>query len=403
MKGGKPRTLKKNNRRVVLDLLRNSGEMTVAEISERVSLSKTTIMKIIDYLTGTGYVVSAGKGSSTQEGGKRPEIYKFNAQAGFVIGIHIYPREIYAAITDLGATILHDISLPVAANEQLDSALEKMATICNQLMKSCNHTGLIGIGIGSNGVTNFDQGIIQYSPHFPSWGTQIPLADLLKDKLGYNVPIVVENDCRFQVLSEKAFGMARKHSSVIAVEAGGGLGAGIMINDDLERGAHYLAGEIGHMIVNPKTTEKCSCGGQGCFEVMVSTRRLLRKAAERQDPQSLIFKGGSSSDLVPRAIFDAANSGDKLAQEIMDDIINWFAIGFSNLIMTFDPEIIVIHGIYTQAGDYFLNGLRQKIGSISLSSISKDVKIEYSNLGKERGVLGAAVYTINDYFNNWAS
>ena len=91
-------------------------------------------------------------------------------------------------------------------------------------------------------------------------------------------------------------------------------------------------------------------------------------------------------------------NGDELVSYVMDDIIEWFAIGLSNIILIFDPQIVVIHGIYTKAGDKFLDKLKEKVGQISLTNVKKETKIEFSKLGSDAGVLGAATYVIDEFF-----
>jgi predicted NBD/HSP70 family sugar kinase len=154
------------------------------------------------------------------------------------------------------------------------------------------------------------------------------------------------------------------------------------------------------MVVEPKSKEVCACGGKGCFEIMVSSDRLLRIAKERYSkyPDSIIFNNGNPDSVDIYRIFDASNKGDKLALIIMEEAINWFGIGVSNIILLYDPQIMIIQGIFAKAGKYFLENLRKKINEISLFSIKRDTEIEYSKLGDKAGVLGAASYVLSKYF-----
>ena len=97
------------------------------------------------------------------------------------------------------------------------------------------------------------------------------------------------------------------------------------------------------MIVDPEAREICACGGKGCFEAMVTTNRIVRMAEERYSdyPDSIIFNGDGSGNIDIYRIFDALNKKDKLALEIMNDVINWFGIGISNIILMYDPQIVI--------------------------------------------------------------
>jgi len=403
MISGKPKTLKRNNRRAILDILKNSDQMSTSELSEQIGLSRTTVMKTLDYFLAKGLVVRSGKGISTEEGGKKPILFSLKADSSYAISVHIFPDELYGIITDLKVNILHDLSVPLKPNEECSTCIDKVSDVCRRLLEKAgvSQSRLIGIAIGSHGVTNSSKGIVLTSPHFPSWGNDIPIKDLLLQKLGFKVPVIVDNQIRFQAFAEKTKGIARDKKNIVVLEGGIGLVAGIIVKNEIKRGIHHLAGEIGHMIINPDSGEQCVCGGKGCFEVMVSARRILRLAREgrKEYPDSRIFAGASGRELTPQQVFDAAIEGDELAHKLMDEIIHWFAVGISNIILMYDPEMIIIHGLYTAAGNDFLKNLREQVHSVSLVKIRKNVEIEYGQFGKERGAVGGAAFVVADYFS----
>ena len=225
---------------------------------------------------------------------------------------------------------------------------------------------------------------------------------LVSEALVLNAPIYVDNQIRFQVLGEKSLGVAGQKKNIIVLEGGEGLVAGIIVKNEIKRGVHYLAGEVGHMIINPDEDTLCSCGGSGCFEMMVSTKRVLASAQERRAnyPDSIIYSGSDSSETTIEDVFDAANSGDELARVLVDETIKWFTIGISNMILMYDPEVVVIQGLYAKAGPYFLENLRKGVNTCSLVRIEKDVEIQYSLLGEDRGVLGGAAFVVAEYFDH---
>ncbi len=400
---GKPKALKRNNRKAILDFLRNSDQMSASDISEKIGLSRTTVMKIVEYFLDKGLVVQSGKGVSTEEGGKKPILFSLKADSGFAISVHIFPDELYGIITDLKVNILYELSVPLKPNEECGVCIDKVSNVCRMLLEKAGvaPSRLIGIAIGSHGVTNSSKGIILTSPHFPLWGNDIPIKDLLLQKLGFEVPVLVDNQIRFQAFAEKTKGIAQEKSNIVVIEGGIGLVAGIIMKNEIKRGIHYLAGEIGHMIINADSDEQCVCGGKGCFEVMVSARRILRLAQEgrKEYPDSRVFVGASGGKLTPQQVFNASIEGDPLALKLMDDVIHWFSIGISNIILMYDPEMIIIHGLYSAAGDDFLKTLRERVHSVSLVKIRKNGEIEFGQFGKERGAVGGAAFVIADHFN----
>ncbi|MBA7508920.1 N-acetylmannosamine kinase [subsurface metagenome] len=398
----KQKTLKQINRKVILNILRNSGELSISELSKKVNLSKPTLMKIMNYYIRNRLITIAGKGSSTEEGGKRPNIFKFNADGGYAIGMIISANRLFSVITDLKSKILDKISITLKTNEGFESVLKKIIDSYNYLINNTNsdRKRIVGLAIGAYGITNFTEGKVIFSPHFPSWGKNLDLKKEILEKIPDKIPVIVDNHSRFQVFAEKILGLGKENNNLVALQAGKGLVAGVIIENEIKRGNHSLIGEIGHMIIDPEGREICACGGKGCFEAMVSTNRILRMAKEKykEYPDSIIFNGNNPDAIDIYDIFDASNKGDKLASDIMDDVINWFGIGISNIILMYDPQIMIIQGIFTKAGKYFLENLRKKINEISLFSIKRETEIKYSELGDKVGVLGAASYVLSKYF-----
>jgi predicted NBD/HSP70 family sugar kinase len=361
-------------------------------------------MKIINYYLNNDIIVSTGKGISTEEGGKKPTLYQFNATGGYVVAFHIFPDELFAVITDLKVNIFKEKSISFIENEKLPIVIELIKQAYVSLIEDTgiNKNKIIGLAIGAHGITNFQEGLVIHAPHFSSWGGEVTLKDLLLEKLTFEKPVIIDNQIRFQAFAEKIKGLAKNKKNIIVVEGGAGLVAGIIVKYEIKRGVHFLAGEIGHIIINPFTDEICACGGKGCFETMVSTKRILKLTKEKQNdcPDSSIRKGIKNRTITVWEIFDASNKGDSLACAVMDDIAQWFAIGLSNLVLAYDPEMIILQGIYTKAGNFLLNKIKEKVNEVSLIHIKKNVKIEYSKFGKEAGVVGTAAYVVSDYFND---
>ncbi len=399
----KQKTLKYTNRKAILEILRCSGEMSIAELSKKVKLSKTTLMKIMNYYIKKGLVINVGKGRSTEEGGKRPNIYKFNVEGRCAIGMGILANSLIAIVTNLDGRILKKIKLDLDEDEKFDSVLKKIIRSYEKLANEAviDRSKIIGFALGTYGITNFEEGLIILSPHFSSWGENIPMKEKILEKLSDKIPVYIDNSNRFQAFAEITRGIARDRTDIIAIKAGKGMGSGVIMENRIKRGGHFIFGEVGHMMINPKGEEICSCGARGCFESMVSAGRITKMAIDYHNnyPDSLIFKDKEPEDIDVFDIFEASRRSDALALEVLDDVTDWFAIGISNIILLYDPQLVVIQGIYTKAGEYFLKELRRKVNEISLPKIKKESEIEFSRLGEEVGALGAASYVISEYFN----
>ncbi|MGA2477788.1 MAG: ROK family protein [Spirochaetia bacterium] len=400
------KALKQNNIRTVLQLMRVRTTATVAEISLSIKLSKTTIKKLIDCLVSLNLVVSAGKGLSTEDGGKKPELFSFNRNFGYVISIHVTPDEILAATTDMAGEIEEYRTSVVGPERSLPSIIERVAQAARDFITEKSPTGekLVGIVVSLPGLADSSKGVSIYSPHYHEWGRDVPFADPLRAALGSEVEAPIFIDCvnRYQAIAERSRGAAAGAANFIIIDAlNEGLGSGIFLHGTLLQGNQSLSGEIGHMVVNPVDGVPCICGHRGCFEAMVSAKRILGlvEAARQRGERSVLFEEADNRPVELDALCAAAQQGDALSVSFIDDVARWFLIGLGNIIMVNDPELIVIQGQYVKAGDCFLSRLREGIRHIGLPDVEKKVRIEYSSLGEERGVVGGAAFVLDDYFS----
>ena len=391
--------------RAVLQLMRTRDIASVAEISGCIRLSKTTIKKIFDHLSTLNLVVSAGKGLSTEEGGKKPELFRFNRSFGYVISIHVTPDSILAAATDMAGEIVEYRKVEVGSERSLASIVDRVARAARELISAKAPSGetLVGIVISLPGLADSSRGISIYSPHYPEWGREVPFGDLLRAALGKDITAPVFVDCvnRYQAIAEQARGVAAGVTNFIIIDAlNEGLGSGIVLHSALLRGNQGLSGEIGHMTVNPVDGVPCICGHRGCFEAMVSEKRILGlvDSARERGERSVLFDRAGEQPIGLDALCAGALQGDALSLALIDDVARWFLVGLGNIIMVNDPELIVIQGQYVKAGDCFLSRLREGIRHIGLPDVEKMVRIEYSTLGEERGVIGGAAFVLSDFF-----
>ena len=405
--GGKPKNLKQNNSRAVFELLRHGEKIAVAEIAEKIRLSKTTIKKVFDSLLADGLISMCGKGESTDEGGKKPELYRLNPQFGYVIAIHVTPDEVRMATTDLRAEITWREIAPVGVERSFDGLVERFATTIETVMRDKSASGekLLGVVLVLTGLVDPDRGVSIHSFFYPDWGRDAPVVDRLRARLGadFDAPLFIDNTNRYQAVAESEKGLAGDYRNFIIVDAlPEGLGAGIVVNGRLLHGRQSIAGEIGHMTLDPNEGFPCVCGSKGCFEAMVSERRIKALARELavSYPDSVL--SAKTDAITLHDVCAGVISGDALCQRLIDDVARWYVIGLGNIIMANDPELIVLQGIYTQAGPYFLEKVRDGLRNVGLPQVEKTVDVAYSRLGDDRGVIGGALHVITAYLANHA-
>ena len=414
-------SVKQHNRKIILDLFRKSGTLSVSELTDQTRISKPTVQKVIDFFEEKGILVFEGKGDSTSDGGKRPNLYRYTPDFGCMISLHVGPDFIYAAITNMRADIIHSHHFEIGKMD-FTEVLDELARIVHEFQThEAIVTGeLVSITVALPGIVDPDKGILIFTPHYADWGNDIRFGDEFLKRTDIKVPVYMDCTNRFQALAEKYKGAASDCDNFIILDAmGEGVGSGVIVNGTARHGSQNFSGEVGHMILDPHNGADCICGGKGCFEAMVSLKRIrsLVSEGEQRFPDSQIFsnqdakkdakkgakkdakKDARQDDLLDR-IFAAAKSGDVLGLEIFNDICQWFAVGINNIIMVNDPELVILQGIFNSGGDFFLDCLRKKINTISFPNIDRKVQIVLSGFGLERGVLGGACYGKQRFFSN---
>lgn len=399
MLGNKPKTIRKNNFNLILNLFKKGKTLSVSDISAAINLSRTTIAKINDEMLDSGLITSLGKGNSTGEGGKKPELYILNKDFGSIISFHILEHAISIKYFDITLELIE--KKKIFLNE--DNSLEKIIKLIDEEIESVKKAEKLlikGIAVAIHGIVDSEKGLCYTAPHFPSWEENRNIKKMIVSQIGSFIPVHVESWIRFKTYGTKISGNFKYRNYVLLNAGLHGIVSGVFMNEKLISGSHYLSGEVGHTIVSAFAAKQCHCGGYGCLETFTDCKNLMEKAfsLKKEYPNSLIFSINSMPDIF--TLFDASNKNDPLACELMEEVAGWFAIGLSNVFLTIDPEVIFFEGDYSRAGEFFQNKLKEKIKNISLNRLKKDFKVIFDKNSHNSTGLGAAAYVRDSYFNS---
>ncbi|ABS59955.1 ROK family protein [Fervidobacterium nodosum] len=301
----------------------------------------------------------------------------------YVVGIDLGGTFFKVGLVDAeSGKILRKLERETKVNEGGDSVIQRMAEAVEEITEGIEY---IGVGIGSPGSIDHDKGIVRFSPNFPGW-VNFELGGLLSNKL--NKPVFVENDANAFVLGEKWFGAGKGYNHIVALTLGTGVGGGVISHGMLITGHNGIGTELGHVIIEPNGPQ-CGCGNYGCLEALASATAIRRMALEGQKkfPESVIFQ---SENVDAKSVFEAAKMGDGLGKAIVDRVVNALSIGIANFIHIFNPEIIVVGGGVSRAGDILFEPIREKVQHLVMPSFKGTYKIVQSPLVEEAGILGAA-------------
>ncbi len=235
----------------------------------------------------------------------------------------------------------------------------------------------IAVGISFGGPVDLECRRTILSHHGPGW-EDFPLVERVADL--WRRPVAMDNDANAAALGELRFGAGQGYRNALYVTVSTGIGAGVIIDGKLYRGSRGLSGEIGHVIVLPDGP-LCPCGKRGCVEAIASGPSIARTYAEKT--------GLPPDSVAAEIVFRRAEQGDQIASDVLRRAIGLLGIGLANAINLLDPDVVVIGGGVSRAGDAFFEPLREAVRSSSAPSPPGAVPIVPARLGDAVGVLGA--------------
>jgi glucokinase len=247
----------------------------------------------------------------------------------------------------------------------------------------------IGIGIGAPGPLDREQGIVLVAPNL-GW-KDFPLRKRIQDRL--HLPTTLDNDANCATFGEWWQGAARGGRNVVGITIGTGIGGGLILNGALYHGSSDMAGEIGHTTID-LNGRHCKCGNYGCLEAYASAPAIAVRACEvlmREEGESSIpaMVNGKFNDITAQIVYDAAKAGDQIANEIVRDTARYLGAGIANLLNIFNPDIVVVAGGVTAAGDALFVPLGAEVRRRAFSPAVRAVRIVPGELPGTAGVVGA--------------
>ncbi|MGZ4474067.1 MAG: ROK family protein [Nocardioides sp.] len=251
---------------------------------------------------------------------------------------------------------------------------------------------IAAVGIGAAGFVDAAGERVMFAPHLP-WRDD-PTRSRLEAR--WQVPVVLDNDANCAARAEIALGAAKDASDVLMVTMGTGIGGAVVLGGTLLRGRNGMAGEFGHMQVVPDG-RGCECGGEGCWEQYSSGNALVRYARGRiiqsYAGTTLLeeLTGGKPAALTGPMVTEAAHGGDRIALDAFDEVGVWLGVGIANLVAAFDPELVVIGGGVSAAGDLLLDPARAALEQSLVGAKHRVIPpIVRGRFGPESGIVGAA-------------
>ena len=364
-----------------------------------IGYSRASMTGFINDLMAADILREVGEGVS--QGGRRPLILEINGDYGYIAGYDIGATSIDLALANFRGDILEHCSEPADVRDDAEVVLGRCAEIIQQMLERQRGTPnqMVAVGVGVPGPVEFAKGVLIAPPLMPAW-ENFPIKKFVAQTFP-NATVVVDNDVNIMAIGEAHAGGRKGLQNFLWVKIGTGIGSGIIANGEIYRGANGVAGNIGHIEADHEGPI-CRCGNRGCLETMAAGPRIAQRGKEAADAGNSQFLAKRLEEnngiLTSTDVGDAAASGDITAIEIIRD--SGWLIGsvLAGLVEFFNPEVIYIGGGVSKIGFTFLSSIRQAILQRANPLSTRDLHVEYSELGDMAGVVGAISLTFPHIF-----
>ena len=308
------------------------------------------------------------------------------------IGIDLGGTNIAVGVVTEDGKIIADASTPTLSQRPYQEIVKDMAACARQALESAHQTlaDVAAVGIGIPGVADQKEGRVIFCTNL-AWH-DIPLRAELQKYI--DKPVLIDNDATVAGLAESYAGVSKGCQSSVFLTLGTGVGAGIVINGKPWSGAHGVGSELGHMTLVVDGVP-CTCGNDGCVERYCSATAIIRMAKQAclGYPESMILSlaSGDPEKIIAKTVIDAAKAGDVTAVRVFDHYAKYLAITVNNITAFLDPEMIVLGGGVSRAGEFLLNAVREQLPRYLMYKTLPSPKLELAKLGNEAGIIGAAL------------
>ena len=310
-------------------------------------------------------------------------------------GVDLGGTTVKIAYFDEQGTMLSKWEIPTVTADGGKQILPDIAASIRQYIeqKTIDPADIIGVGIGVPGPVN-SKGMVNKCVNL-GWGV-FNIAEELSALVGF--PVKAGNDANVAALGEFWKGGGAGCDNMIFVTLGTGVGGGIVVEGRLLHGSHGAGGEIGHLVLNREETEKCGCGKTGCVEQYCSATGIVRmgkKALETYEGVSMLSR---MDPLTCKDIFDCGKAGDELALQVLDRYYACLGEFLGNICSVIDPDIVVLGGGVSKAGQVLLDGTRPYFEKAAFHAV-RAARFELASLGNDAGAYGAFKLAMDSFSN----
>lgn len=388
--------MKDYNRQLVLRTIQKHGPISRVDIANRIQLSRPSVSEIVTLLIDEQWIEE--KPSNLKVRGRQPIPLDITSDKKVIVGLEIGAYVTKVIVSNLKAEILEEVQIEINEQEEPNNIIEHLGKEINGIVAPYleQSIDILGLGVGMHGLVDTKQGKNIFAPNL-GW-KNIEIQSILEEIT--NLQVIIDNDCNSAALAEMWFGGGQDESNFISVLVDYGVGASIINQGAILKGAHHVTGQIGHVTIDPDGP-LCSCGNYGCLETYTSEKAILKKLKRqlKLGEHSSVMNNISDIDkLEMNDFYQAVKDGDHLCQTIVREIGQHLGIGLTILINLFGPKFIVLGGSITTISEILIPIIKEVIELKVMGEDAKRTPIVTSSLGKDLYTIGASSLIVEDTF-----
>jgi len=389
-----PNLLRRVNQRRILEAVQAHGPISRAALVRKTGISPPTVSKLVESLLKSRLLEEAPPKYASA--GRPAKLLRLAGQRACIMAAVVDIRQCTLAAAGLDGKLDDARTVHFPTPNTYEKLLDALAEHARRLAPDRGEkASALALGLSIPGLIDRRRQQVLLSANLHLLDSRFP-ADDLRQRTG--VPVALFHETDALCLGERAWGQARGMDDVVLIDATGGLGMAVMLGGQLMAGHHGLAGEIGHITVEPRGS-KCGCGNRGCLEAYVSGPALVRKAKDGLDrgiyTSLASVAGRDGSRLTVEAINEAAIAGDKMAFHIVDEAGEKLGVAIASALNLLGCPLVVIGGGLSNLCDAFYQGAERAMRTRALPMVSPRVKIVRSSLDTYAAAWGAAIAAVD--------
>jgi predicted NBD/HSP70 family sugar kinase len=391
------RTVRRVNLGRVLGHVADRGAVSRATIAAGTGLNKTTVSSLVTELIDMRVLVDTGNDERPGNVGRPAQTVRLSSTGVVSLGLEVNIDYLATCATDLTGQVLHARTVAVDNRARAPGlVVGRLASMARDALDEVRGRSLspVGVTIAAPGLVDVASGTVVVAPDL-GW-QETPLVELIGDRLGLSgVPIRVDNEANLGALAELWEGAGRRLANFVYVSAEVGVGAGVVMDGRLYRGASGFAGELGHLTVDPDGP-RCTCGNRGCLSMLVGEDVLLQIAGVEAPPDA-------SERLAATELAARVRAGDRRMRDALGQVGEWLGIGLAGVVNLLNPEAVILGGYLGALLEWLEPPLRTALSEHVLAGDWSPCEILASSLGEHAAVRGAAALALREVIADPAS